>query len=212
MLRSVSASSPATWTLDTTTLTNGTYTLTVRAFDAAGNMGSTDYTFTTNNTGLEPIPVPSIPRHYSHIRIAELAYNGNPMGSFEQNLLRNSVDLVVPNTSYLSTIDAISPNTPQLIYSNVSNLYQGLLTDWLRYADAHGVSRELAFYHVTRATPFSGTSPSSQPVTWFWGVYQSAAGGDATDLDLRGTRRAELQCELRWRGDDDRDWLNREVS
>ncbi len=55
VLRSVSAISPATWTLDTTTLTNGTYTLTVRAFDMAGNVGSTDYVFTTDNPGLGPI-------------------------------------------------------------------------------------------------------------------------------------------------------------
>ena len=80
VLRSVSASSPASWTLDTTTLSNGTYTLTVRAFDAAGNIGSADYTFTTNNAGLGPILTPDIPRHYTHIRIAQLAYSGNPMG------------------------------------------------------------------------------------------------------------------------------------
>ena len=182
VLRSVSSTSPASWTLDTTTLSNGTYTLTVRAYDAAGNLGSTDYTFTTNNAGLDPIPTPVIPQHYDNIRIAELAYSGNPMGTFEQNLLQNSVDLVVPNTNYLSTIQSVSPDTPQLIYSNVSNLYQGLLTDWLQYADAHGVSRELAFYHVKHATAFSGTSPSSQPVTWFWGVYQTPPGGAATDV------------------------------
>src|SRR5262249_45167486 len=133
-LRSISATATALWTLDTTTLTNGTHTLTVRAFDAAGNVGSVDYTFTTNNPGLEPIPTPTIPRHYSHIRIAELAYSGNPMGTFEQNLLQNSVDVVIPNTRYLSTIQSAAPDTPQLIYSNVSNLYQGLLTDWLEYA------------------------------------------------------------------------------
>src|SRR5262249_17284373 len=128
-----------------------------------------------------PIPTPVVPRHYSHIRIAQLAYSGNPMGTFEQNLLRNSVDVVIPNTQYLNTIQGVSPATPQLIYSNVSNLYQGLLADWLRYADAHGVSRELAFYHVTKATNFTGTSPSSQPVNWFWGVYQTA-NGTTTDM------------------------------
>ena len=148
----------------------------------AADVGSTDFVLTTDNPGLGPIITPNIPRHYSHIRIAELAYSGNPMGAFEQNLLRNSVDLVVPNTSYLSTIQSASPNTPQLIYSNVSNLYQGLLADWLRYADSHGVSRELAFYHVTRSTAFTGTSPSSQPVNWLWGAYQTVPGGTTTDV------------------------------
>ena len=182
VLRSVAAASPASWTLDTTTLANGSHTLTVRALDAAGNMGSVDYVFTTNNPGQEPIQTPQIPRHYNHIRIAQLAYSGNPMGTFELNLLRNSVDLVIPNNRYLGTIQSVAPNTPQLIYSNVSNLYQGLLADWLRYADAHGASREAAFYHVTKATPFTGTSPSSQPVTWFWGVYQTPEGGTTTNV------------------------------
>jgi hypothetical protein len=194
VLRAVSPSSPAGWTLDTTTLTNGTYTLNVRAFDAAGNVGSTDYAFTTNNPDSGPIPKPTIPRHYSHIRIAQLAYSGNPMSSFELNLLRNSVDLVIPNVRYLNTINATSPNTPQLIYSNVSNLYQGLLTDWLAYADKMGVSRELAFYHVTKATAFTGASPSSQPVNWFWRAYQTLAGGAAADVtsEVRAGRTTNI--------------------
>src|SRR5206468_9825660 len=91
-------------------------------------------------------------------------------------------DLVSPDPSSLGTINGAAPNTPQHIYSNVSNLYQGLLTDWLQYADRTHVSRELAFYHVTRATPWQGASPSSQPVKWFWGVYQSTGSGTPTDV------------------------------
>lgn len=182
VLRATSTMAPADWTFDSTTVTNGTYTLTVRAFDAAGNIGTADYTFTVNNPNMDPVPKPTIPQHYPWIRVAELAYGGNPMGPFEQNLLRNSVDLVVPNTKYLSTINSVNPGTPQLIYSNVSNLYQGLLTDWLAYADKAGGSRELAFYHVGKATPFTGTSSSSQPVNWFWGAYQGGTGGAVTDV------------------------------
>src|SRR5207253_6357329 len=89
---------------------------------------SADYTFTTNNPDAAPVPKPTISRHYPNIRIAELAYGGNPMGAFEQQLLRNSVDLVIPNPQYLQKIQGTAPDTPQLIYSNVSNLYQGLLT------------------------------------------------------------------------------------
>jgi hypothetical protein len=117
---------------------------------------------------------PEIPRHYSHIRIALLAYHGNPMGSFEDKLLRESVDLIVTNQIYLKHVHEVAPKTPQLIYTNTSNLYQGLTFDWLLYADAHGISREVAFYHAAHATPFSGDSPSSQPVTWFWGVYRGS--------------------------------------
>jgi hypothetical protein len=181
VVQAVSPTSPASWTLDSTTLTNGTYTLVVRAYDAVGNVGSASYTFTVSNQNATPIPTPTIPRHYPNIRIAELAYSGNPMGSFEQNLLQNSVDLVIPNPQYLSTIHSVAPNTPQLVYTNFSNLYQGLLTSWLNYAAAHNVSPELAFYHVTQATPFSGGSASSQPVDYFWGVYQTASGGTPVD-------------------------------
>ncbi len=109
-------------------------------------------------------------QHYPWIRVAELAYTGTPVGSFEQNLLRNSVDLVVPNSSYLQQFDALAPSTPQMLYTNVSNIYGELLTDWLNYADRHGYNREGAFYHVAKATPFTGDSASSRPVNWFWSV------------------------------------------
>ena len=196
VVRAVSATSPATWTFDSTTVVNGTYTLTVRAFDSAGNVGSKDFAFTVSNPNRDPLPDPAIPRHYAHIRIAQLAYSGTPIGgAFEQNLLKNSVDLVIPNPQYLNAIQSASPNTPQLIYSNVSNLYQGLLTDWVQYADRVGASRELAFYHVTKATAFQGSSSSSQPVTWFWGVYQSSGSGAPADVTsaARGGRTTNVQ-------------------
>ncbi|HEX4611294.1 MAG TPA: Ig-like domain-containing protein [Urbifossiella sp.] len=192
-------SSPAEWTFDTTTVPNGTYTLTVRAFDAAGNVGSVDYTFKVSNPDNGPVPKPTIPQHLPNIRIAELAYAGTPIGATEQSLLQNDVDLVIPNPSLMPVINAAAPNTPQMLYTNVSNLYQGLLADWDTYADDNGISREDAFYHVTQATPFTGSSPSSQPVTWFWGAYQSvgapqtaadvtsaAHGGASTNIGLGG--------------------------
>lgn len=123
-----------------------------------------------------PSDLPAVARHYSHIRVAQLAYFGTPMGAFEQDLLRNSVDLVVPNTNFLNRIDAVSPNTPLMIYSNASNVYQELLTDWLNWADRNGVSREAAFYHVKQAQPFTGDSASSYPVAWFWNVQVGADG------------------------------------
>jgi hypothetical protein len=178
VLRAVFPNASARWTVDTTTLVNGSHLLQVRVYDSEGNLGVAEYSFTTQNDGQDPLFVPDIPRHLPHIRIAQLAYSGNPMGSVEQQLLQTAVDLVVPNIRYLSLIDRIAPATPQLIYSNVSNLYQDLLTDWLNYADRTGVSRELAFYHVTRATPFRGSSPASQPVTWFWSAVQTTPTGN----------------------------------
>ncbi len=126
------------------------------------------------------LPRPNIPQHYSWIRLAELAYSGTPVDATMQQLLQNSVDLVVPNSAYLSIIHTYAPNTPGMIYTNLSNVYGDLLTGWLSYADAHGVSREEAFYHVTAATPFAGSSASSQPVNWFWGVYRG--GTSWTDV------------------------------
>jgi len=144
--------------------------------------------------GTVPPPVPNITeaatvQKYSHIRLAQLAYNGTPITDFEKKLLQNSLDLIVPNPKFLGTLEQASATTPKLIYSNVSNLYQTLLTDWLSYADRTGSPREAAFYHVQRATAFTGSSPSSQPVTWFWNVSRSSATGD-TDLtaNARGGR------------------------
>ncbi|HEX5273137.1 MAG TPA: hypothetical protein VFW33_21725 [Gemmataceae bacterium] len=126
---------------------------------------------------------PAIPQHESWIRIAELAYSGTTLGATEAQLLQNNVDLVVTDAGSLSQqIAALAPSTPQLAYINFTSLYGSLLTDWDAWADAHGVSREAAFLHVTKPTQFSGTSPSSQPVNWFWGVYQG--GNTPNFLDL----------------------------
>ncbi|HEY1858913.1 MAG TPA: hypothetical protein VGG61_01080, partial [Gemmataceae bacterium] len=138
-------------------------------------------------TVANPLHDPPIPRHYSHIRIAMLAYGGNPMGEIEDKLLKESVDLVVPNTGYLKHLSEVSPNTPRLIYSNTSNIYLELLTDWLAFADANGLAREAAFYHASHPQPFKGDSPSSRPVTWFWGVYR---GGKAPS-DLTSAAHAK---------------------
>jgi hypothetical protein len=132
---------------------------------------------------------PTIPQHDSWIRIAELAYSGTTLGVYEDQLLQNTVDLVVTDAGSLSQqIASVAPDTPQLAYINFTSLYGNLLTSWDAWADAHGVSREDAFLHVTQATPFSGTSPSSEPVDWFWAVYQ----GGTTPNYLDYTTQAHI--------------------
>jgi hypothetical protein len=141
----------------------------------------------------EPAPnpsLPAVPRHYDWIRLANLAYYGTPIDSFAQSLLAHSIDLVVPNVALLGQVARSAPATPQLVYTNVSNIYLDLLTDWLNYADEHGLNRERAFYHVTAATPFSGLSASAVPVDLFWGVYKTA-GGIVTDLTSDARTSAE---------------------
>lgn len=135
------------------------------------------------------VGLPAVPRHYDWIRVANLAYYGTPLDTYAQNLLRTGIDLVVPNVAYLADIAKVAPTTPQFVYTNVSNIYLGLLTDWLAYADRTRVSRESAFYHVTKATPFGGLSASAVPVNHFWGVYRSTAAGVVTNVtsDARST-------------------------
>jgi hypothetical protein len=113
-----------------------------------------------------------VPRHHAHIRIAMLAYHGNPMETFEDDLLRKHVDLLITDPIYLKHVHEVAPRTPQLLYTNTSSLYSDLLLDWLGYADGAGVSREEAFYHASRPVKFRGDSPSSRPVAWFWRVYR----------------------------------------
>ena len=143
----------------------------------------------------QPGPVaglPTVKRHYDHIRLANLAYYGTPMGSFEQGLLRNSVDLVIPNLTYLDAIGKASPSTPQLVYTNVSNIYLGLITDWNEYADRNRLDREAAFYHATSPQKFAGMSASSVPVNRFWAVYRGSdsAGYENLTRDSRNTGSA----------------------
>jgi hypothetical protein len=177
-LQASDTSSPYTWTLDPATLTTGAHTLTAVARDQGGVTARASITVNAADAGGGG----KIPQHHSWIRLAELAYSGTPLGSFEQNLLRNSVDLVIPNTDLLPDLNALSPKTPNLIYTNVSSLYRELLTDWLSWADAYHVSRESAFYHVSTPTRFSGKSSSSMPVNWFWGVYLGGGTADYTDV------------------------------
>ncbi|QEL20312.1 putative glycoside hydrolase [Limnoglobus roseus] len=139
------------------------------------------------------VPPPAVPptpvQHYTHIRLAELAYDNTPIGQFEKDLAANSIDLIVPNPKYFDTFEQVAPDSTKYLYSNVSNLYQDLLTNWLKYADAHGLDREAAFYHVSKATAFTGSSPSSQPVNWFWSVSRAAANGSGAVTDLTANAR-----------------------
>jgi len=128
--------------------------------------------------------LPAVARNNSWIRLANLAYYGTPLGDFEKSLLRNSVDLVIPNLAYLDDIAAANGRTPQFVYTNVSNLYLGLITDWNDYADRNRLDREGAFYHAAKATGYDGASASSVPVDRFWGVYRADAAADAAPEDL----------------------------
>jgi Bacterial Ig domain len=168
---------PYQWSFDTSTASNGSHTIMVKAYDLMGDAGQSSVNFSTSNSNA--LFEPTIPQHLPHIRVMELDY-GNSLGSLEDQLLQGGVDLVVTGGPLADQVHAVAPNTPQLVYTNITNLYGSLLTNWLDYANANGPNPEGAFYHVTQATPFSGDSPSSQPVKWFWAV--SRTGKIATDL------------------------------
>lgn len=154
--------------------------LSLESLDGRDLPGVTPATLTT--TPSAPPIAQGATHHYSHIRVAMLAYTGTPVGVTEQKLLKNSVDLVIPNVSYLDQFDKLAPGTPQIIYTNVSNIYLELLTDWLDYADRHGFDREGAFYHVNKPTAFHGDSGSSRPVNWFWSIRRGSDASGWTDL------------------------------
>jgi len=112
------------------------------------------------------------------------------MGTFEQNIAATSLDLIVANPRFLETLNQVAPTTNTIIYTNLSNLYDGLLTDWLAYADRNNIPRETAFYHVTQATAFSGSSPASRPVNWLWDVSLQNADGTGTPTNFTTVARA----------------------
>ena len=158
--------------------------------DGSSNTGSTSSSGGTTTSSGGTTTATGI-QHYPYIRIAELAYYGTPIGDFETHLLKNSVDLVVSNPVYLKQIDTASPNTAQLIYSNVSNIYRELLTDWMSYANKNGFAPESAFYHVNVATPFSGDSSSSLSVNWFWSVQTGSAASGWADFATAAHQNAQ---------------------
>jgi hypothetical protein len=189
VLRSEQSSSPAVWDLDTTSLTNGSHTLTVRAVDADGYSSTATYALVVDNGNTGTPERPEGVRKYTHIRLAQLAYAGNPLGAYERQLAAESLDLIVPNTRFLGTLEAATPDTPKVIYSNISNLYGDLLTDWFEYAGANGADRESAFFHVSQATQFTGVSAASVPVREFWKVYRGPTTGTGTFTDLTAAAR-----------------------
>ncbi len=86
-LRYATTKTPYDWTFDTAGLANGTHTITVKAFDLGGNFGTASISITAANS----IPdKPDVPRHYSHIRIASLAYSGTPIDSFANNCCKTA--------------------------------------------------------------------------------------------------------------------------
>jgi hypothetical protein len=144
-----------------------------------------------------PVVPPTVPpgnptttQHYSHIRLAQLAYDSTAVGTFEKQLAANSLDLIVPNPKFLTTFEEVAGDSTKVVYSNASNLYQGLLAGWISYAARTGTDREAAFYHVSQATPFTGNSPSAQPVNWLWHVSRGSAGGTGAITDLTSHARA----------------------
>jgi hypothetical protein len=178
VLRAVETAASFAWNFDTTEIANGTHTLTVEAYDPAQNIGQASLTITTQNN-FSPLPRPSIPVNSSGANVMELAYFGgsSQLPASDISLLQKAVvDLVVSDPIYASQIRAIAPNIPQLLYSNASSLYQSSLLAWDNYADALGISREEAFYHISQATSYTAQGGSTQPVNWFWSVYV----GDST--------------------------------
>ncbi len=151
------------------------------AYDSAGNIAEAETSVTTSNNTTLTMPI--LTPHQSNIGITELAYADN---NYDPTLLKNNVDVVVDDATDLQTelsnIHGVVSTMQQLIYTNVSNIYLDLLTNWLNYAEENDIDPEQAFYHVSVATPSSGSAGSTQPVDWFWGVYAYQNGEWQPDL------------------------------
>ncbi|HEY7426036.1 MAG TPA: Ig-like domain-containing protein, partial [Gemmataceae bacterium] len=183
------------WDFDTTFVPPGTHMLVVQAYDEAGNIGEAKNSVTvSNNTTLT---MPSFTPHQPNIGITELDYvQGDYETDGNSSLLQN-VDVVVVDYTNLGDLAAIYNAyhyDQELIYTNVSNIYKGLLINWLNYAEQHAIDPEQAFYHVSVATPFtySDAAGSTQPVDYFWGVYgyQNGSWSDLTYAAHSGTNNA----------------------
>jgi hypothetical protein len=147
-----------------------------------------------------------LPHKHCHVRLAQLAYNGTPQDTDMAGQAANDIDLVVARSAGIrSFIRAASPDTPQLVYSNASNIYGnwegntlangGLLVSWLNYADAWaaaGEDRESGFYHCAMTTlnangkngcKYSVSGQSTVPVTWLWQVKAGPSTGGGTWTD-----------------------------
>src|SRR5207244_4723550 len=68
LLRYATTRPPYEYSLDTFGLTNRAHTITVKAYDLAGNVGQASVIVTVQNA---TVALPTIPSHYTHIRIAE---------------------------------------------------------------------------------------------------------------------------------------------
>ena len=104
-----SGARPPRLDFDTRNLANGRHALTVRAWDAAGNAAEASVAFDVFNPSAGSLPAVPPARHYAHIRVAALAYTGNPIGPAEEEHSPESVDLVVPNARYLGEIEQGRP-------------------------------------------------------------------------------------------------------
>ncbi len=146
-----------------------------------------------------------MPRHYPHIRLANLAYYGTPLGSFEQSLLRNSVDLVIPNLDYLDDIAAVAPEHPAVrLHERLEHLPRPAhrLAGVRRPQPA---DREAAFYHVNRADPVQRAERVGRPGRTASGACTAgtdAAGWANVTSDARNaatTVRLRPRPASRWR-------------
>jgi len=184
VLNAVVTGAPYTWSLDTSSLSNGTHTLLVKVYDDEYNIGEATITITTSNDTTLSMPSDYPPHSDSSVGIVELDYGNS---NADETLVQNDVDTVIGELgTELTTIYDWDSSVQQLFYTNVSNfavdiqyattMSQDPLLDWLNYAEANDINPEDAFYHVAVATPYLGDGQSSNPVDEFWAVFDPSGG------------------------------------
>lgn len=112
---------------------------------------------------------PRFPRMLPNVRVY-ICFGYQPQTGFARDVARK-VDFALVTKQDRAFFRSARPDLPIGIYSNCTNIYGELLTGWFKWADTHGLSREGAFYHAAAPSRFRGDSPSSLPVTRFWGLF-----------------------------------------
>jgi fibronectin type 3 domain-containing protein len=145
---------PYNYSFDSKTLNNGAHTLTAKAYDAAGNIGTKTITVQVNNPDITP---PSAPTGLSASALtstsAKLTWNAssdsgsNASGVVKYNVLRNGIVVAQPtSTSYTDT--SLTANTS---YSYVVQAVDG----------AGNVSANSSGANVTTPSAPDTTAPST---------------------------------------------------
>lgn len=150
---------PYNYSFDSKTLTNGTHSLSAKAYDAAGNIGTATVTFTVNNPDKTP---PSVPTNV----------NVNPTSATNVNISWDASTDSGPNATGVAKYNVVRGDTVIATVVGTS------------YADTTAVANTKYSYAVQAVDGAGNTSDNSAVVN----VTTPAGSSPSTDLLFNGTK------------------------